>query len=68
MEGYECHVCLVLEKFQEVGLYTKWRVCEFHRSKVEFLDYIIYGDGIQKDFCKVQTIVHWVILTFVQNV
>ncbi len=42
--------------------------CEFHQSKMEFLDYIIYGDGIHKDLCKVQTIVDWVTPTFVQNV
>jgi hypothetical protein len=30
MEDHEFHVCLVLKKFQEVGLYTKLEKCEFH--------------------------------------
>ncbi len=42
MANHERHVCLVLEKFQEVGLYAKLEKCGFHQSKVEFLGYIIY--------------------------
>ncbi len=30
MEDHECHVHLVLEKLQEVGLYNKLEKCEFH--------------------------------------
>jgi hypothetical protein len=30
MEDHEFHVCLVLKKFQKVGLYTKLEKCEFH--------------------------------------
>jgi hypothetical protein len=30
MEDHERRVCIVLEKFWEVGLYTKLEKCEFH--------------------------------------
>jgi hypothetical protein len=32
---------LVLEKFREVGLYTKLEKCELHKFEVEFLGYTI---------------------------
>ncbi len=52
MEDHECHVCLVLEKLWEVRLYTKLEKCELCQSKVEFLGYVIFGDGIHMDLCK----------------
>jgi hypothetical protein len=58
MEDYEHHVCLVLDKLCEVGLYAKFKKCEFHQSKVKFLGYAIFGDDIRMDPCKVQTIVN----------
>jgi hypothetical protein len=64
MVDQERHVCLVLEKLQEVGLYAKLEKCGFHRSKVEFLGYNIYRDGVCMDFHKVQTIVDWVTFLF----
>ncbi len=57
MEDHEHHVrhaCLVLEKLWEVELYAKLEKCEFHQFKVEFLGYVIFGDGIRMDPCKVQ--------------
>jgi len=69
MEDHECHVCrhvcLILEKLLEVGLYAKLENCEFHQSKVEFLGYVIFRDDIRMDLHKVQTIVDWSTLTFV---
>ncbi len=53
MEDHEHHVCFILEKLWEVGLHAKLEKCEFHQSKVEFLGYIIFGDGICMDLCKV---------------
>jgi hypothetical protein len=35
---------------------------------VEFLGYIIFGNNIRMDLCKVQTIVDWAILASVQDV
>ncbi len=68
MEDHECHVRLILEKLQEVGLYTKLKKCEFHQSKVGFLNYVIFGDDIHMDPHKVQTIVDWSDPTSIQDV
>jgi hypothetical protein len=68
MADHECHVRLVLEKLQKVGLYAKLKRCRFHQSKVEFLGYIISGDGVHMDPHKVQTIVDGATPTSVQDV
>jgi hypothetical protein len=62
------HVHLVLDFFKKVGIYVKLEKCGFHQFEVEFLDYIIFGDGIRMDFHKVQTIVDWATPTFVWDV
>ncbi len=67
LEDHERHVCLVLEKFQKVGLYAKLEKCEFHQFKVEFLGYVIFRNGICMDFHNVRSIIDWVILAFVWN-
>jgi hypothetical protein len=53
MEDYEQHVCLVLDKLKEIKLYTKYEVnVNFMKPfEVEFLGYIIFGDGICMNFC-----------------
>jgi hypothetical protein len=68
MANHECHVCLVLEKLEEVGLYIELKKCGFHQSEVEFLGYIISRNGIRMDLHKVQTIVDWATPTFVRDV
>jgi hypothetical protein len=59
------HVCLVLEKLREVGVYAKLEKCGFHQFEVEFLGYIISGNGVRMDLHKVQSIVDWATLAFV---
>jgi hypothetical protein len=68
MEDHEHHVHIILEKLRKVGFYTKLKKCEFHQFEVEFLGYVIFGDGIRMDPCKVQTIVDWVTPTSIQDV
>jgi hypothetical protein len=68
MEDHEHHVHIILEKLRKVEFYAKLKKCEFHQFEVEFLGYVIFGDGIRMDPCKVQTIVDWVTPTSVQNV
>jgi hypothetical protein len=57
MENHDRHVHMVLAKLWKVGLYTKLDKCEFHQFEVEFLGYVIFGDGIRMDLHQVQTIV-----------
>ena len=50
---------LVLTKIQEYGLFTKSEKCEFDRTSVEFLGYMISPTGITMDERKVMTITNW---------
>jgi hypothetical protein len=68
MANHEHHVHLVLEKLRKVSLYVKLKKCGFHQFEVEFLDYIIFGNGVRMDLRKLQTIVDWATLAFVQDV
>jgi len=65
MEDHELHVDMVLKELHKVKLYAKLEKCEFHQSEVKFLGYIISGNGICMDFCKVQIIAYWVTLAFI---
>jgi hypothetical protein len=42
--------------------------CGFHKSKVEFLGYIISRNGVRMDLHKVQTIVEWATLVSIWDV
>jgi hypothetical protein len=53
MEDYKHHVRLVLEKLQEVELYVKLKKYDFHPFEVEFLGYVVFGNGIHMDLHKV---------------
>jgi hypothetical protein len=48
-EEYEHHVRLVLENYKNKDFYAKQEKCLFHQSMVEFLGYIVSGDGIFMD-------------------
>ncbi len=53
------HVWLVLEKLRTAGLYAKLEKCVFHQPQVEFLGYIIFGEGLSMDPKKIQTVTEW---------
>jgi len=53
------HVTQVLQKLRQHKLYLKLEKCEFHRSTVPFLRYIISQKGIQMDRGKVKAIREW---------
>jgi hypothetical protein len=65
---YEHHVCLVLEKLREGRLYAKQEKCFFHQSMVEFLGYIVSGDGISMDEKKKIYIVDWTIPSSIRDI
>jgi hypothetical protein len=67
IKDYERHVLLVLEKLWEVGFYTKLEKCEFHQYEMEFLSYVIFGNGIRIDPCKAQTIIDWATSTSIRT-
>jgi hypothetical protein len=53
------HVWLVLEKLRTAGLYAKLEKCVFHQPQVEFLGYIISGEGLSMDPQKIRTVIEW---------
>jgi hypothetical protein len=55
-ETHDKHVRLVLTTLREHGLYAKMEKCEFDKSSVAFLGYVISPDGIFMDKSKVETI------------
>jgi hypothetical protein len=42
MANHERHICFILEKLQEVGIYAKLEKCGFHQYEVVFLDFFFF--------------------------
>ena len=49
IKQYEEHVRLVLDRLRIANLYAKLKKCNFHKSQVEFLGYIVLYNGISMD-------------------
>jgi len=67
-EDHDKHVRLVLTTLREHGLYAKLEKCEFNKSLVAFLSYVISPNGIFMDKSKVETIQCWATLALVKDV
>ena len=52
------HVCRVLAKLKEAGLYAKVEKCEFNVEKTFFLEFIISADSIKMDPTKVEAVLN----------
>ena len=62
IENEQDHVALVkrvLEPLQEHQLAIAPDKCEWHRSRVNFLGYIISPEGVEMDQEKIRTVVEW---------
>jgi len=59
LKEHKRHVRQVLQRLEENDLYLKLSKCEFHRSRISFLGYIIADDGISMDPLKVDAIKSW---------
>jgi len=59
MSKHKQHVKEVLWRLWKHGLYANANKCEFHKTTVEYLRYILSPDGLLMDKTKVQTIVNW---------
>ena len=53
------HVCEVLRRLHENGLYAHLDKCCFSEDTVEYLGFILSKDGLKMDPSKVQTIQDW---------
>ena len=61
-ENEQDHVALVkqvLERLQEHQLAIAPKKCEWHRSRVNFLGYIISPEGVEMNQEKIRTVVEW---------
>ncbi|KAK3529848.1 hypothetical protein QTP86_007258 [Hemibagrus guttatus] len=59
MEEHVLQVREVLTRLQQHHLYVKLEKCEFHRSMVTFLGYVISHQGVEMDVVKVQAVMEW---------
>ncbi|KAK3539891.1 hypothetical protein QTP70_015770, partial [Hemibagrus guttatus] len=59
MEEHVRMVWEVLGRLQQHHLYVKLEKCEFHRSTVTFLGYVISRHGVEMDVVKVQAVTEW---------
>ena len=67
-EDHVAHVREVLRRLKEHKLYSKLSKCEFHRSTVEFLGFIITPEGVKMDESKVKSILEWERPTSVKDI
>ncbi|XP_077137504.1 uncharacterized protein LOC143803164 [Ranitomeya variabilis] len=59
MEEHHRHVRMVLERLRQNHLYIKLEKCEFHRTEIQFLGYVMSTQGISMDGSKTQAIKNW---------
>ena len=58
-EDHKEHVREVLRCLRKHKLYAKAEKCEFSKSSVEYLGFILTPDGLHMDKSKIQTILDW---------
>jgi hypothetical protein len=59
LKTHKKHVRMVLERLQEAGLFLKPSKCQFHVQEVEFLGFVISGEGVKMDPAKVDAVTSW---------
>ncbi|KAK3563236.1 hypothetical protein QTP86_018284 [Hemibagrus guttatus] len=53
------HIRAILSRLQQNHLYVKPEKCEFHRTTIMFLGYVISRQGVEMDLTKVQAVTEW---------
>ncbi|KAL0168410.1 hypothetical protein M9458_036632, partial [Cirrhinus mrigala] len=59
LKEHQGHVTRVLRRLREHHLYLKGEKCEFHKSTIHFLGYMIIPEGVQMDQRKVEADRDW---------
>ncbi|KAK3560480.1 hypothetical protein QTP86_009608 [Hemibagrus guttatus] len=59
LEKHIRHVRAVLSRLQQNHLYVKPEKCEFHRTTITFLGYVISRQGVEMDLTKVHVVTEW---------
>ncbi|KAF8760325.1 hypothetical protein RHS01_01355 [Rhizoctonia solani] len=62
------HVRAVLERLRAHGLFANAKKCEFHRTEVEYLGYLITVDGISMHPSKLESISSWPVPRSVKDI
>ncbi len=68
LKTHRSHVHKVLEKLNERALYVKKSKSKFKAKKIEFLDYIIQSEQIEKNSKKMNAVRNWPSLKWVKKV
>nr|GEV16562.1 putative reverse transcriptase domain-containing protein [Tanacetum cinerariifolium] len=58
-EDHVKHLRIVLELLKKEKLYAKFSKCEFWLREVQFLGYVINGNGIHTDPSKIEAVKNW---------
>jgi hypothetical protein len=53
------HVRAVLQILKDNKLYCKWEKCQFGKSEIKYLGYIVSGTGVRMDPSKVSAVTEW---------
>ncbi|KAK3548098.1 hypothetical protein QTP70_004725 [Hemibagrus guttatus] len=59
LEEHVRHVRAVLSRLQQNHLYIKPEKCEFHRTTITFLGYVISRQGVEMDLTKLRAVTEW---------
>jgi hypothetical protein len=52
------HIWLVLKAMEEAGLQLDVNKCEFHKTEVTYLGYVVSTEGVRMDLSKINTILN----------
>ena len=66
-ESHTKHVQLVLEALHKKDLKLKPEKCEFYKTEIEFLGYIVTTEGLKMDPAKVKAVRDWPLPTTVKE-
>ncbi|MBW0551672.1 hypothetical protein O181_091387 [Austropuccinia psidii MF-1] len=58
-EEHVKHVASVLQRLRDNNFFAKASKCVLHASSVEFLGYVVSGEGLKMDYSKAQQILNW---------
>ena len=56
---HDAHVKKVLDRLRDAKLFVNAEKCEFDKSQVAYLGYLLGADGIRMDPKKLETVANW---------
>lgn len=68
IEKHEKNLRIALQTLRDHQLYTKFCKCEFYETQVQYLEHVIFEEGIVVYLKNVKPIMDWLVLKDVQNI